>query len=400
MIKRKSFLKRRKKMLDITRLLADTIEEDSIRYAKDCAQTTKGTRKGRGPVVAWNITNRCNYKCSHCYANSSTNQEKDELTLEEIKEIVNDLAEYKVPVILLSGGEPLFRKDIFPIIEYIRLKGIRVSLSTNGSLIDEKRAVYLKNLGVSYVGISLDGRKETNDEFRGIDGAYENSLRAVENCNQAEVKVGLRFTMQKRNYQDIPYILDKMEEYHVNRICFYHLVPSGRGRNIADQLLSQQVTRNVLDILYQYAKTAMKKGEQKEILTVANHCDGPYIYMKVKKENDRQAEDVFQRLINNRGNRSGSAIANIDSQGNVYPDQFTRFLPLGNVKKAPFHEIWEGQDKVLKQLRNRTEYLKGRCVECKWMPVCNGNLRARAYASSGDLWGEDIGCYLTDEEIG
>lgn len=386
-------------MIDITKLLSNQIEKDSIRYSGDCLGTNKGTKKGFGPVVVWNITNKCNYKCSHCYSNSHYCNDKNELSFMEIEKIIDDLKEMKVPVVLLSGGEPLMREDILDIIQAIKDRGMRVSLSTNGSLIDENVALKLKNLGISYVGVSIDGVKETNDRFRGINGAFESSLRAIENCHKAGVKVGLRFTLQKHNYTEVPQILKLMEEVNVNRICFYHLVPSGRGKNIAQSMLSHSETRETLDYLYDYCSESTLKKEDKEILTVTNHADGPYIYLKMKKEDPKRAEDILELLMRNQGNRSGVAIANIDWEGNVYPDQFSRFIKLGNLKNQSFADVWAGENEMLQKLRNRKKYLNERCKQCRWINICNGNLRARAYNIYDDIWADDPGCYLGEDEV-
>ena len=387
-------------MLDITKILSGIDDNHSMRYSRDCRKTETGVRQGVGPVIAWNITRKCNYYCKHCYSNSIYEEDVDTLELKEIYRIIDEFADNNVPVILLSGGEPLIRDDIFDIIKYIASKNIRISLSTNGSLIDQVTACKLKSMGISYVGISLDGTREKNDDFRGMIGAFDNALRAIENCHRVGQKVGLRFTLQKNNYKDVPNILNLMEEMKVDRICFYHLVPSGRGKEIMDQMLSNEETKEVIDYLYEYSKKTIVEGKnKKEILTVANHTDGPYIYLKVKKEDPRLADKVFDLLMRNRGNRSGSAIANVDWKGNVYPDQFTRFLPIGNLKEKSFSNIWNDSQSTLGELRNRKSLLKGRCAGCRWLGICNGNLRARAYYIHGDMWAPDPACYLEDDEI-
>ncbi|WP_129596108.1 radical SAM/SPASM domain-containing protein [Anaerophilus nitritogenes] len=382
-------------MLDITKLLSAYVEKDSIRYADTCSNTYTGTNKGAGPVVAWNITKRCNYSCKHCYSGSNNQKGENELSLDEIKNIVDQLKEANTPVILLSGGEPMIREDIFSIIEYIRNKKIHVSLSTNGSLIDSKTAFSLKKLGIGYVGISMDGKKDTNDLFRGTKGAFENSIKAIENCKRAGQKVGLRFTLQKSNYKEVEDILRIMEYMDIQRICFYHLVPSGRGKEIKDQILSHKQTKEVVDIIYEYAKKV--KGKR-EVLTVANHADGPYIYLKTKKEDPHQAQNIYNNLLKNGGNRSGMAICNMDWQGNIYPDQFSKYLLLGNLRENTFKEIWM-KNPLLDDLRNRKEKLKGRCRSCRWLSICNGNLRARAYTIHKELWADDPACYLEDIDI-
>lgn len=387
-------------MLDITKILSGIEDRHSIRYSRDCSKTETGVKKGSGPVIAWNITRKCNYSCKHCYSNAIYGDDVDTLDLKEIYRIVDEFAANYVPVILLSGGEPLMREDIFDIMKYIKTKNIRTSLSTNGSLIDQSTAYRLKDMGISYVGISIDGTREKNDDFRGTTGAFDNALRAIENCHRVGQKVGLRFTLQKNNYKDVPTILNLMEEMKVDRICFYHLVPSGRGKEIMDQMLSNEETKEVIDYLYEYAKKAIVEGKgKKEILTVANHADGPYIYLKTRKEDPELADKMFEFLARNRGNRSGSAIANVDWKGNVYPDQFTRFLPIGNLKEKSFSDIWNNSEAILGELRNRKNLIKGRCTSCKWLSICNGNLRARAYYIHNDMWASDPACYLEDDEI-
>lgn len=384
-------------MLDITKLLSLNIEKDSIRYDKGCNKSTTGVKEGKGPVVVWNITHKCNYKCEHCYSNSGDSKEEF-LSLKEVKRIVDELALEKVPVILLSGGEPLMRKDIFTIIQYIKEKDINVSLSTNGSLIDDTKAALLKKIGVGYVGISIDGNEEINDRFRGVKGAFSNSLRAIKSCKSVNQKVGLRFTLQKNNFKEIPYILELMEQMDIKRICFYHLVPQGRGKEIQNKMLSSYETRSVIDYLYNYCKDE-EVNREKEILTVDNHADAPYLYLKLLEEDKEKAGKVLDLLKINGGNRSGMALVSIDWRGNVYPDQFSHFLKLGNLKEKSFQKIWHGDNELMHIFRNRKSILKGKCANCRWSAICNGNLRARAYSISEDIWGEDPGCYLKESEI-
>lgn len=387
-------------MIDLSKLLSsEEIDSDSIRYSNDCSKNRAGVKKGMGPVIAWNITSKCNFKCRHCYINANKNQDSKELNTNEVKNLIDNLSSMNVPVILLSGGEPLMREDIFEVIQYIRGKNIRVSLSTNGSLITKEKARKLKDLGIGYVGISLDGTEETNDSFRGVDGAYKSIIRAIENCKEVGQKVGLRFTLSKSNYKEVNNILSLLDKMEIDRICFYHLVPSGRGHNILNEMLSHDESRYVMDILYRYVKKNVnKKDWNKEILTVANFTDGIYTYLKEK--DTAQGERIITLLKNNGGNRSGTALANIDFKGDVYPDQFSRLNKLGNVTENLFSDIWNNENDALKNLRDRKGKLKGRCNECKWLDICNGNLRARAYGYYGDEWQEDPGCYLTDDEIG
>lgn len=387
-------------MIDITALLSQSgVGQDSIRYASGCKKAKHGVTSTRGPVVAWNITKRCNFTCKHCYSSADFNPGQEELGLDEIKSAIDQMKALKVPVILLSGGEPMMHEHIFEIIEYIKASGIRVSLSTNGSLITKDTALRLKSLGVSYVGISLDGIGEINDRFRGVKGAFEKAVQGIRNCNEAGQKVGLRMTVHKHNVSHVPSILSFMEEESVKRICFYHLVPSGRGVDIQDQMMSPEEVRKFLESLIDYTNQQDMVNDPKEILTVTNHVDGPYTYILTKDKDPGLAQSVLEKLKNNKGNRSGVAIMNMDWSGNVYPDQFSKFMPLGSVREKSLEEIWVKGTEVLNQLRNKNDHLNDRCRNCKWLDICGGNLRARAYMTTGDLWGHDPGCYLKDDEI-
>jgi len=385
-------------MIDITQLLkASDNEATSIRYSKKCKNATHGVSEHMGPVVAWNITQSCNLKCQHCYS-SAVSSSKNELSLEQIKETIDQLAALKVPVILLSGGEPFMHPHLIDIITYIRDKGIRVSLSTNGTLITHDVAKQMKELGVSYIGISLDGLEALNDSFRGVSGAYAKSLKGIENCRAVGQKVGLRMTIHKENIHQVPSILELMEKEDIHRICFYHLVPSGRGEGIKDMMLTDEQARTFMDRISAYALDAQTKGIDKEVLTVTNHTDGPYLYLKQKEKDPEQAVLLYEKLSRNKGNRSGIAIMNIDWNGNVFPDQFSRFMPLGNVLEASLEDIWIKGNDALNALRNKRDYLPDKCQTCRWIDICGGNLRARAYSVTGDLWGEDPGCYLKEDE--
>jgi len=392
-------------MIDITALLSQSkSENDSIRYASGCKKAWHGVAHNRGPVVAWNITKRCNFTCKHCYSNADENAGQEELSLHEIKSTIDEMAALKVPVILLSGGEPMMHDHIFEIIEYIKASGIRVSLSTNGSLITKDVASRLKKLGVGYVGISLDGIGEINDSFRGVKGAFSSAVEGIRNCNHVGQKVGLRMTVHKENVSQVPAILSFMEDEGVNRVCFYHLVPSGRGANIKDQMMSHQEARDFLKFLVNYTSHQDTSPQNmvespKEILTVTNHVDGPYTYLLIKDQDPELAQSLLHKLKNNKGNRSGIAIMNMDWSGNVYPDQFSKFMPLGNIREKSLEDIWIKGTEALNQLRHKKEYLNQRCSSCKWLDICGGNLRARAYMTTGDLWGHDPACYLKDDEI-
>jgi 12,18-didecarboxysiroheme deacetylase len=382
-------------MISISKLYCGAIEAlDHIRYGKT-------SFKDKRPVVVWNVTKACNLKCIHCYAKADNKRAPDELTTEEGYKLLDDLAQFGSPVILFSGGEPLVRPDILDLINRAVKLGLRTVISTNGVLIDDSLAKELKKLGVSYVGISLDGWKEVHDKFRGVKGAFEKVISAVSACKKEILKVGLRFTMSKLNAKEIPKIFDLVEELEIPRICFYHLVYSGRGSKLIDQDLRHEETRYWVDYIINRTKELHDKNLKVEVLTVDNHADGPYLYLRMKKEGHSKAEEVYELLKINGGNNSGVGIGCVSWDGFVYADQFWRSYTFGNVRERPFSEIWmDTSNPLMAKLKEKKKYVKGRCAKCKFLDLCAGNFRARAEAVTGDIWAPDPACYLTDEEIG
>ncbi len=388
-------------MISITKLLMDAPNYgDQLRYTPKAHEAKNGVSEGRGPVVVWNCTKTCNLKCVHCYARSEAIKYQNELTHEEGLALIDQLAEFKVPVILFSGGEPLLRPDFFELANYAASKGIRPTISTNGTCITPEVAEKLKAMGVGYVGISLDGNEETHDKFRGKEGAYKLAIRGIRNCVATGQKVGLRFTITKDNYRDLNSIFDLIESENIDRACFYHLVYSGRGSGIVDHDLTHEESRQVMDLIIDRVLDFKKRGLNKEILTVDNHADAVYLYQRMKREDPERAKKILELIQSNGGNRSGMAFGNIDSIGNVHPDQFTQYITLGNVRERKFGDIWtDVSNPIMAGLKDRKPLLKGRCPKCAFLNLCNGNFRTRAEAVTGDFWEMDPACYLTDEEV-
>ena len=390
-------------MISVTKLLfATDYYGDTLRYSEDSREAKHGVRVGAGPVVVWNSTKTCNLKCRHCYMNSDAQKYEGELTTEEAKRFIDDLAEFNVPVLLFSGGEPLMRKDFFELAEYAAAKGIRPTLSTNGTLITREVAERNKKIGVGYVGISLDGLQEVNDKFRGKEGAFQAAMEGIQNCVAVGQRVGLRFTINHHNIQELDRIFDFIEEKGINRVCFYHLVYSGRGNAMMDEDVTPEQSRMAMDTIIRRTRDFEERGLEKEILTVDNHCDGVYMYLQALKEGRTElAEQMLKFISMNGGNRSGMAFAEVDPLGYVHPDQFTQHHTFGNVRERKFGDIWTDMTHpILAGLKDRKQLLKGRCAKCKFLANCNGNFRTRAEATTGDFWESDPACYLTDEEIG
>lgn len=389
-------------MISLTKLLFN--EEyfgDSLRYSTDSRGAVHGAAAGMGPVVVWNSTRTCNLKCVHCYMDSDARKYEGELSTEEAKSFIDDLAEFNVPVLLFSGGEPLIRPDFFELAEYARDKGIRPTLSTNGTLITREVAQRIKDIGVGYVGISLDGLREVNDKFRGRSGAFEAAMQGIQNCVAVNQRVGLRFTINSHNLAELDNIFDFIDEENINRVCFYHLVYSGRGNQMVEEDVSPAESRQAMETIIRRTVDFEKRGLRKEVLTVDNHCDGVYLYLRALKENPEKAQSIKDLIGRNGGNRSGIAFGAVDPAGYVHPDQFTQHISFGNVRERKFGDIWTDMSHpILAGLKDRKPLLKGRCAKCQFLDICNGNFRTRAQAVTGDFWESDPACYLTDAEIG
>jgi len=402
-------------MIDITKLLlGESSGGDAIRYGraaeeKSCrgvdsaAQKAPRTASERRPVTVWNVTRRCNLRCVHCYTDSENKRYKGELTTEQGKALLDDLAAFEVPAVLFSGGEPLVRKDIFELVSYAVDRGLRPTLSTNGTLIDKKNARRIRQAGFTYVGVSLDGIGEVNDCFRGKKGAFELAMRGFRNLVELGQRVGLRLTLTRHNLQDLEKIFDFIEAEKINRACFYHLVYSGRGAAISDADLTHQETREALDIIIRRTRDFHERGLNVNILTVDNHVDGIYILRTLRDESSPRAEAVQKLLEWNQGGMysTGVGVGDIDWFGEVHPDQFWMDYSFGNVRDRKFSEIWtDTSDSLMKGLKNRSEVIKGRCRLCKYFKLCGGAMRVRAQRVYNDPFGPDPACYLSDEEIG
>jgi len=390
-------------MIGISKLYCGAVEpSDVLRYSRksgDLPSHLLQFSADKKPVVVWNMTRRCNLKCIHCYSNSADIEYPDELTTEEGIKLIDDLAAFGSPVILFSGGEPLLRRDLLELARYATNKKMRAVISTNGTLITRAMAAELQKIGLSYVGVSLDGLEKTHDQFRGKKGAFAAAMEGIRHCRDAGIKVGIRFTVNKHNLTDVPAMFDLLREEKIERLCFYHLVYAGRGSRLREEDLTHEQTRRLIDRIAAETRRMFEEGLSPEILTVDNHADGPYLYLKMKEENPRRAEEILELLKMNEGNSSGVGIGCVSWDGEVYPDQFWRNQSLGNVRKRPFSEIWTDEtNEFLMKLKDKKKHVRGRCAGCVWLNVCAGNFRARAEAA-GDLWGDDPACYLTDEEI-
>lgn len=397
-------------MIGISKLYCGAVEaSDVLRYHRKSSELPSDLlqfSKDKKPVVVWNCTQTCNLRCMHCYAGSEAKRYEGELSTDEAKAMIDDLSAFGAPVLLFSGGEPCMRPDVVELMQYAKEHGMRVVISTNGTLITPELAKRFAAVGLSYVGVSVDGARETHDAFRRTPGAFDRALEGIHNAQDAGIKVGLRMTINKLNVADIDAVFDLMEAEGINRACFYHLVYTGRGSSLMDEDLDHDETRAAVRKIMDRTRDWFDRGGAPEVLTVDNHADGPFVYTELLKEDKERAAEVLQLLQWNQGNSTGNGIGCISWDGEVYADQFWRHFSFGNVCDRPFSEIWTDtsratpQSELMYRLKDKRPFVTGRCAKCRWLDICGGNFRVRAEAATGDLWGPDPACYLTDEEIG
>ena len=396
-------------MIGVSKLLLGApSESDGLRYrdvdenGPEQIKHHAGHVKSNKPIVVWNMTKRCNLKCVHCYASATTQAAEGELTTGEAKRFIEDIAAYDCPVLLFSGGEPFLRDDLFELARYAKSLDLRPVISTNGTLITEDKARQAKDAGIMYIGVSLDGLEEINDRFRGVPGAFDRAIEGMKNCLKVGQKTGLRFTITKHNQQDLEGVLLKLREIGVSRCCVYHLDYTGRGKEIMEHDLTPEETRKAVAKYFELTRRHHADGFPIETLLVGNYSDAGFLYLTLQKEDPERAEWAYELLERNGGDGTGETIADVDHLGFVHANQFWQDHSFGNVRDRPFGDIWnDTSDPIMKGLKNKAEYVKGRCAptNCRFFQICKGGSRVRALAVTGDVWGSDPACYLTDVEI-
>ena len=372
-------------------------------YMREIARPTPlgPPRTPPGPVVIWNLIRRCNLACKHCYSVSADIDFPGELSLAEIEATMDDLRAYGVPVLILSGGEPLMHPHILHISRRAKALGFYVGLSSNGTRLGRDNIDDVAAVGYDYVGISIDGMRETHDRFRRLDGAFDLALRGVRLCREAGIKVGVRFTLTEDNASELPDLLRLLDDEGVDKFYLSHLNYAGRGNRNRRADAAHAVTRRAMDLLFDAAWADARVGRAREYVTGNNDADGVYLLHWAARRFPQRVPALRERLARQGGNASGLWIANIDNEGRVHPDTFWWHHTLGNVRERPFSAIWEDRsDPVMAGLKTRPRPLRGRCGACAYVDVCGGNTRVRAFQTAGDLWAEDPGCYLDDAEIG
>ena len=372
-------------------------------FMQEIAQPTPlgPKRNPPGPVLIWNLIRRCNLTCKHCYSISADKDFPGELSTEEVFGVMDDLKRFRVPVLILSGGEPLLRPDIYDVARHAKAMGFYVGLSTNGTLIDESNIGQIAAIGFDYVGVSLDGIAATHDKFRRMDGAFDKSMHGIRLCKARGIKVGIRFTLTQDNAHDLPALLQLMEDEGLDKFYLSHLNYAGRGnRNRRDDAF-HQTTRAAMDLLFDTCWRDQQAGRPKEFVTGNNDADGVYLLLWVRNNFPQLEKHIRAKLEQWGGNSSGVNVANIDNLGNVHPDTMWWNYTLGNVRERPFSDIWmDTSDPIMAGLKAQPRKVGGRCGACAYFAICGGNTRVRAWQVTGDPWAEDPACYLDDEEIG
>lgn len=371
-------------------------------YMRELLQPTPlgKPRKPSGPVVIWNLIRRCNLTCKHCYTTSADIDFPGELTTTEIYAVMDDLKAFNVPVLILSGGEPLLHPDIFKISQRARDMGFYVALSSNGTLIDASNIDAIAAIDYQYIGVSLDGMREAHDKFRQKQGSFDASLAGIRLCREHGIKAGVRFTLTQDNAHDFDALLQLMDDEDLDKFYLSHLNYGGRGNKNRKDDAEFQLTRKVMDALFDKSLSWEQQGLHREVVTGNNDADAVYFLHWVKRHFPERAEHMQAKLAQWGGNASGVNVANIDNLGNVHPDTFWWHYNLGNVRQRPFSEIWQDvSDPLMAGLKASPRPLKGRCGACHYQAICNGNTRVRAQQMTGDFWAEDPGCYLEDEEV-
>src|SRR5512137_2076666 len=381
-------------MIIFSKALADqaTVWE-ALRASETCQnlppELLRFSGQGR-PVVMWNLTSQCNLSCDHCYLDARA-ESRDELSLGEGLQLIDDLADMKVPVLIFTGGEPLMSRNFYAYAFHAREAGLRTVISTNGTLITPLVARLLSEAKVRYVGVSLDSAKpEMHDRFRGVAGAHSLALQGLKNARDAGLKTGLRITLTRDNWFEIPALLNLALEQEIPRFCLYHLVPTGRGAGIADRDVTPEQRRSVIRLLAEAAEEL--KGKDIEILTTDSPMDGAFL-MEILKDDPRR-EDVRKLLTNAGGCSTGVKVANINHLGDVHPCHFMPQVVVGNVRERSFRDIWiDNPSPELLALREIRSSLTGACGNCEYLDLCGG-CRQKAFYYRGDLRAEDPTCII------
>jgi heme b synthase len=337
--------------------------------------------------IAWEITRRCNLHCVHCRSSSEMEAKgHPDFSTSEAFRVIDDIVSYAAPVVVLSGGEPLVRQDVFEIARYGTDKGLRMCLATNGTLVTEETCERIKTSGIRIVSLSLDGAEEAgHDDFRSQKGAFAGTINAAKLFKKHGIEFIINSSFTKRNQEEIPKVYRLAKELGATAWYMFMIVPTGRGEEIMNELITKEDYEEILDWHYQ-----MEKDE--ETMLVRPTC-APHYYRVVLQQSKKEGEKFRKRTLKfstggSKGCIAGQLICLIDVDGNVLPCSYFP-MPAGNIRRQSFKEIWEGSE-LFRNLRDFKKY-KGKCGSCEFVNVCGG-CRARAYSVYGDYLEEEPFC--------
>ncbi len=335
-------------------------------------------------LVAWELTRSCNLDCVHCRAAASRGPYEGELSTEECFRILEEISEVSKPVVILTGGEPLLRKDLFEIASRAKELGMRPVLATNGTLLTEAVAKRLKEVGIARVSISLDGAsEETHDAFRKVKGAFKGAMHGISVLKKVGIPFQINTTVTSQNLEELPKIHELAKELGAVAHHIFLLVPVGRGRELAEDALPAEVYERTLHWFYDQRK----KTRLHLKATCAPH------YYRIMRERAREegipvTQETFGLDALTRGCLAGTGFCFVSHRGEVQPCGYLE-IKCGDLRKQSFPEVWWGSE-VFKNLRNFKAY-KGKCRRCEYIRVCGG-CRARAYEATGDYLEEEPLC--------
>lgn len=383
-------------MLLISDLLKKVLFEKNYNYNSTISNQVRFSEVEK-PIVVWNVNEICNMSCPHCYASAKKGWKNAiELSTEEARKVIQILYDNGIKILIFSGGEPLLRNDLFDLIQYAKNLGFYCHLSTNGVLITKKIAKKLKELEISYVGVSIDGLPEFNDSYRGLRNAFQKATDGLRYLQEFNIKTGIRITLSKKNQDQLFPLIDFALENSIDRFYISHLLYAGRGTTYKSEDLSVFKVREIMNKIFDLSIKFIKENYKLNLVTGGNDVDGAYLYLYIYDQfGEEKANKLYKILEKRKGNTAGEKIINIDHLGNIHPDQFWRNYTMGNILNQSLEEIF--QDSLIQKLKEREKYLH-ECKDCFFLKICRGSHRERALFVKNDLWARDPACYLTEEE--
>lgn len=378
-------------MIDVARGVAS---EEAAR-----ARSPRRFSGGRAPVVVWNVCRHCNMTCPHCYVAAGARRSPGDLSTEDALAVIDDLAASGVSTVIVSGGEPLLRDDLFTLLERMKAVGIGAQLSTNGVLVDARTAERLARVGVGYVGVSIDGPRELNDGYRGLEGGFDAALAGLRHARDAGMRTGVRITLTRRNVDVVEDVAEVAAEVGAGRFYVSHLVYAGRGLRMVKDDLDPAASRRAMLALFTMAARWLDGRRPMRFVTGSNDSDGPLLLAWLAERWGDAARERVELLLRARGgNSAGEKVLCIDHRGRVHPDQFWQDAVLGTVPRERFADVLAHP--MRRELEGREERLEGRCGACRFRALCRGSHRERAVATTGNPWAPDPACVMKDAEIG